>query len=150
MENVMEFKIDNPGTAVAAPADEEVFAVDDPNMKRETPADEDEAPFDKQGFFEFNTPIMIDGGTVSGVRYDFSLVKPMDVIRITQGVGKRETVAFPALNLSIQANVFCKAASLSPAVVKTQMETDDFMAACALARDFLLSGKGARKEDDLI
>lgn len=158
MESVMEFKVDNPGTAAGmaaakpapAPADaEEVFAVDDPGVADKKQEGEDE-PFQKQGVFEFNTPILMMGETVSSVRYDFTKIKPVDVIQITQSVGKRESVTFPQLNLSVQANVFCKAASLPPSVVKTQMGADDFMAACSLARDFLLSGRGARKEDDLI
>jgi len=149
----MEFKVERnivPVEPAGAEEEEEVFAVDDLENTELKEADDDEPEFEAKGIFEFSTPIKMDGNLVDRVRYDFAKLKPVDIIRIVQAVGKRESVPFPALNLSVQANVFCKATSMPPAILKTQMAAPDFMAACNVARDFLLSGKGAKKEGDLI
>lgn len=149
MAETVEFEIKR-DIAPAEPVEEEVFAVDDLEGAEPKRAEEDEPEFEAKGIFEFSTPISIDGDIVDRIRYDFTRLKPVDVIGIVQAVGKRENVAIPQLNLSVQANVFCRATSLPPAIFKTQMAVPDFMAACSVARDFLLSGKGAKKEEDLI
>lgn len=147
MEKVLEFD-------QSAKQEEEVFAVEDPDMEvysqNDNKPEEDES-FNPAGVFKFVTPIIIDDKPVSEVRYDFSRLKPIQYINIVQAVGKKESnMLVPEVNVSVQANVFCKAADIPPSIIKTQMSVPDFTAACRLARDFLLSGKGTEEKEDMI
>lgn len=130
---------------------EEIFAVEDPEIEAYTQndkEDEEEAAYSPSGIFKFVVPIRIDEKDISEIRYDFSKLKPIQYINIVQAVAKKENnMLVPEVNTSVQANVFCKAAELPPSIIKTQMSVPDFTAACRLARDFLLSGTGAKEDE---
>lgn len=102
----------------------------------------------ESGCMKLKTPFTMDGEQVAEIRYDFSKISPKQYTDIVKHVGKTETVVVPQLNMSVQANFFCKAAGIPAAVMTTQMSVPDFSNACGLARDFLLSAPD--EDEDMI
>lgn len=134
---------------MAKEINEEVFAVVDTEEEVYTQTEAEEEEVKTKGTFTFEEAINIDGVFKKSIEYDFGRVTPIEYINIVKGVSKKEQMSVPELNLSVQANLFCKAAGIPASVIKTQMKLNDFTGACRLSRDFLLSSRAA-EEDDLL
>lgn len=126
--------------------DNDVFAIDE--TEDEVVETVEEETVSEKGVLTLRKPFSMDGRMIKSLDYDFTRLTPQTYTEIVKKVGRKETVTIPSLNLSVQANMFCRAAGIPAAVIKNQMSVPDFEAACGLARDFLLSNSAT--EEDLI
>ena len=125
---------------------EEVFVVPEIEELEESKG-EDYEEVKTSGVFVLRKPIEIDGTKTKKIKYDFEKIKPIEYINIVKRVQKQENAQVPELNMSVQFNVFCKAAGIPVAVLKDKVKmVNEFTAMCQLARDFLLSGQGETDE----
>jgi len=145
-----EIRVDFDKNAMARDAEEEVFAVEDRDEEIYTDAkdNEDEENVEK-GVFRFSKPVLLDDGEVREINYDFTKIKPIQYLNICKQVAKKEYMVNPALNMSVQANMFCKAADIPVSIIKTQITVPDFQAMCLIAQNFLLSSRD-NEESDLL
>lgn len=144
--NITEFSVDN---APVENREDDLFLA--PVEEAEAEAEENDSEYKPSGIFELSTPFEMDGQTVKEIKYDFSTLKPIQYNDIVRKVSKSMggNLLLPAFDQNVQANVFCRASGLSPAIIKTMFSVPDFEAACSLARDFLLSGKGRKEEEEM-
>ena len=123
--------------------EEEVFSLED--KEEELPAVEEEIK--SKGVYKLWKSIMVDGKEVNQIRYDFEKIQPIQYMNIVKAVGKKEFLINPALNMSVQINLFCKASGIPSAILGTQLSLPDVNAICTLAQDFLLSMRQSEESD---
>lgn len=123
--------------------EEEIFALQDREEEIKAPEEE----IRSKGVHRLLKPIMVDGKEVRDIRYDFEKIQPIQYMNIVKAVGKKEFMINPALNMSVQLNLFCKASGIPSAIMGTQLSLPDVSAVCNLAQDFLLSAREPEEND---
>lgn len=125
--------------------EEEIFSLEDKETEASAPQEE----IKSKGVFKLSKPIMVDGENLHQIRYDFEKIQPIQYMNIVKAVGKKEFLINPALNMSVQINLFCKASGVPASILGTQLSLPDVNAICTLAQDFLLSTR-EQEESDLL
>lgn len=110
--------------------------------------DEEEEKVKESGVFTLTEPVFYEGEQIRKIRYDFNNVTPVQYQHVIKAVSKKENVTVPELNTNVQFTLFCRAAQMPVAVLKSVSKIQDFTAMCAIARNFLLSKQD--EEEDVL
>lgn len=110
--------------------------------------DLEEEKVKESGIFVLTEPVFHDGEYVKKIHYDFNNVTPIQYQQVIKAVSKKENVSVPELNTNVQFTLFCRAAQMPVAVLKSVKKIQDFTAMCAITRNFLLAKQ--EEEEDVL
>lgn len=119
-------------------------------LEEEEEEENEEVELKAKGTFNFLRPIPItENETLKKVEYDFESITPATYNNICKEVGKKTNLIIPELNQNVQFTLFCRAAHQPVSLLKKAL-LQDFIAMCALARDFLLYRQDGEEEGDIL
>lgn len=110
--------------------------------------DQEEEKVKESGVFTLTEPVYYDGQDIKKIPYDFNNVTPIQYQQVIKAVSKKENVTVPELNTNVQFTLFCRAAQMPVAVLKSVKKIQDFTAMCAITRNFLLAKQ--EEEEDVL
>lgn len=119
-------------------------------LEEQEEEENEEVELKAKGTFTFSKPIPItEEETLKKVEYDFESITPATYNNICKEVGKKTNLTIPELNQNVQFTLFCRAAHQPVSLLKKAL-LQDFVAMCALARDFLLYRQDGEEEEDIL
>lgn len=100
------------------------------------------------GVHKLRKPFMVDGETISEIRYDFDSVKPIQYKNLVARIGKKGQIGIPELDNNVQIGYFSLACGIPVSDLMRMPSTQDYTVICAMVRNFLLGVSATESEEE--